>query len=211
VGNDVNADQRDLVIITGANQGGKSTFLRSVGLAQLMMQAGMFVPAESYSSEVCDNLFTHYRREEDATMKSGKLDEELVRMSGVADNVSPNSMVLFNESFSATNEREGSEIARQITSALVEKGVKVVFVTHLYTFARRLYDNKMKNALFLRAERRPEGTRTFRLIEGEPLQTSFGEDLYARVFKSEYHPDVDPAVGADVRGLAPGTPSEGKV
>ena len=49
VGNDINADQNDLVIITGANQGGKSTFLRSIGQAQLMMQAGMFVPAETFS------------------------------------------------------------------------------------------------------------------------------------------------------------------
>ena len=48
VGNDLNADNKSLVIITGANTGGKSTFLRSVGLAQLMMQAGMFVPAETF-------------------------------------------------------------------------------------------------------------------------------------------------------------------
>jgi len=204
MGNDVNADQKDLVIITGANQGGKSTFLRSIGQAQLMMQAGMFVPAESYSSEVCFNLFTHYRREEDTTMKSGKLDEELVRMSGIADNVTPNSMVLFNESFSATNEREGSEIAGQITRALVEKGVKVFFVTHLYEFAHGLYGRMMKNAIFLRAERMPDGTRTFRLIEGEPLQTSYGEDLYHNVFKSECPSDVDLAVGVEACGLAPG-------
>ena len=51
VGNDVNADHKDLVIITGANQGGKSTFLRSVGLAQLMMQCGLFVAAEAFSLE----------------------------------------------------------------------------------------------------------------------------------------------------------------
>ena len=44
-------------------------------------------------------------------MKSGKLDEELARMSGIADAIAPNSMVLFNESFASTNEREGSEIA----------------------------------------------------------------------------------------------------
>jgi DNA mismatch repair ATPase MutS len=198
VGNDVNADQRDLLIITGANQGGKSTLLRSIGLAQLMMQAGMFVPAESYSSDVHEGLFTHFRREEDTTMKSGKLDEELGRMSDIADNITSNSMVLFNESFSATNEREGSEIAGQITSALVEKGVRVVFVTHLYTFARRLYDNKMKIAIFLRAERMPDGARTFKLIEGEPLRTSFGEDLYNLVFKSEYSPGMDPAAEASV-------------
>jgi len=64
VGNDVNADSNNLVIITGANQGGKSTFLRSIGLAQLMMQCGMFVPAESFCSNICDGLFTHYKREE---------------------------------------------------------------------------------------------------------------------------------------------------
>ncbi len=45
VGNDLDGDKKDLVVITGANQGGKSTFLRSIGLAQLMMQCGMFVPA----------------------------------------------------------------------------------------------------------------------------------------------------------------------
>jgi len=51
VGNNINADGKDLVIITGANQGGKSTFLRSLGLAQLMMQCDMFVPAESFTAD----------------------------------------------------------------------------------------------------------------------------------------------------------------
>jgi len=54
VGNDMNADNKDAVIITGANQGGKSTFLRSIGISQLMMQCGMFVPAESFTSNICD-------------------------------------------------------------------------------------------------------------------------------------------------------------
>ena len=57
VSNDVNADQKDLVIITGANQGGKSTFLRSIGVSQLMMQCGMFVPAESFSLEHLPGTF----------------------------------------------------------------------------------------------------------------------------------------------------------
>ena len=182
VGNDVNAGEKDLVIITGANQGGKSTFLRSIGLSQLMMQCGMFVPAESFSSNICDGLFTHYKREEDATMKSGKLDEELSRMSDIVDNITANSVVLFNESFAATNEREGSEIARQVVSALLEKRLKVFFVTHLYEFAHGFCDKEMGRAVFLRAERQDDGVRTFKLIEGEPLETSYGEDLYRRIF-----------------------------
>ena len=182
VANDVDADGKTLVIVTGANQGGKTVFLRSIGLAQLMMQCGMFVPARSFRSGVCDGLFTHFKREEDPGMKSGKLDEELARMSAIADRITSNSIVLFNESFAATNEREGSEIAGQITRALVEKGIRVFYVTHLYAFARGLYEGRAGSALFLRAERRDDGGRTFRIVEGEPLQTSYGEDLYDGIF-----------------------------
>lgn len=182
IGNSVDLDGKDLVIITGANQGGKSTFLRSIGLTQLMMQCGMFVPAEFFCANTCERLFAHYKRKEDVTMKSGKLDEELCRMSDILDNITANSIVLFNESFAATNEREGSEIARQIVSALVEKGVKVFFVTHMYEFAHGFYDKKKENCIFLRAERQIDGTRTFKIFEGEPSQTSYGTDLYNKIF-----------------------------
>jgi hypothetical protein len=182
VGNDANADLRNLTIITGPNTGGKSTFLRSVGLAQLMMQSGMFVPAESFCASLCDGLFTHYKREEDVNMESGKFDEELRRMSDIVDHIGPNSIILFNESFAATNEREGSEIARQIISALLERDVRVFCVTHMHELANGFYQRHMRNALFLRAERKADGARTFKLIEGEPLPTSFGEDLYDKIF-----------------------------
>jgi len=185
VGNDLNADNKNLVMITGANQGGKSTFLRSIGLSQLMMQCGMFTPAEAFCSNVCASLFTHYKREEDISMNSGKLDEDLSRMSEIADAITRDSLILFNESFSATNEREGSEIARQITMALLERNIKVFFVTHQYEFAHGLYDKQMNNAVFLRAERQDDGERTFKIIEGAPLQTSYGQDLYNSIFGAD--------------------------
>ncbi|MCP1662141.1 DNA mismatch repair ATPase MutS [Methanocalculus sp. AMF5] len=190
VSNDLFATGKDLTIITGANRGGKTTFLRSIGLAQMMMQAGMFVPAESFHAEVCTGIFTHFRREEDHSMQSGKFDEELRRMSQIVDSLKPDSMVLFNESFAATNEREGSEVSHQIVSALIEKQIRVLFVTHLHEFSRSLYDQSPDNALFLRAERMQDGERTFRIEEGKPLQTSFGPDLYTRIF-SETHADTD--------------------
>jgi hypothetical protein len=183
VGNDLEADGRKVIIVTGANQGGKSTFLRSVGQAQLMMQCGMFVAAEAFSTDVRRGLFTHFKREEDPTMKSGKLDEELSRMSAIVDALVPDSMLLFNESFAATNEREGSEISRQIVRALMEAPVKIVFVTHLYDFAHRLWAERAPAALFLRADRQPDGQRTFKVQPGDPLQTSFGADLYQAIFE----------------------------
>jgi hypothetical protein len=198
VGNDLDADGKNLVIITGANQGGKSTFLRGVGLAQLMMQCGLFVAAESFSADICRSLFTHYKREEDATMTSGKFDEELNRMSDIADALTPDSLLLFNESFAATNEREGSEIARQIVRALLETRVKIFFVTHLYEFAHAFWADKLGSAGFLRAERQADGQRTFKLLPGEPLETSFGADLYQEIFGGTAEPVRDaPAIQED--------------
>ena len=182
VGNSLDIDGKLMVTITGANQGGKSTFLRSVGLAQLMMQCGLFVGAESFAGELCNGLLTHYTREEDAPMNRGKLDEELARMSAIVDALGHQSMILLNESFAATNEHEGSEIAMQVVQALLESGVKVVFVTHLYEFAHTLFEQHRADILFLRAERLPDGARSFKVQPGEPLETSFGGDLYAEVF-----------------------------
>ena len=182
VGNEVKADNKDLVIITGANQGGKSMLLRSIGLSQLMMQCGMFVPATSFEASVCERIFTHFKREEDVTMRSGKFDEELSRMSSIIDHLKPRSMLLFNKSFASTNEREGSEIARQVVTALVDKGMKVFFVTHQFEFAHGFEGKDSPKALFLRAERQADGVRTFKVKEAPPLRTSYGEDLYKRIF-----------------------------
>ena len=182
VGNDVDADGKLLVMITGANQGGKSTFLRSVGLGQLMTQCGMFVGAESFRVNVCDGVFTHYKREEDEAMESGKLDEELARMSEIANHLSSGCVLLCNESFAATNEREGSQIARQVVTALLERGVKVLFVTHMFDLADGFYQRKVGGALFLRAERGADGARPFKLSEAAPLPTSYGEDSYRKIF-----------------------------
>jgi hypothetical protein len=184
VANSATLDGKSLVIITGANQGGKSTFLRAIGVAQLMLQSGMFVGADALAAELCADLFTHYKREEDATMQRGKLEEELARMSAIADAIIPSSLMLLNESFASTNEREGSELARQIVRALAERGIKVFCVTHLYEFAHGFYAAKRPEASFLRADRQPDGTRTFKLVDAEPLQTSYGPDLYSEIFDS---------------------------
>jgi hypothetical protein len=178
VGNDVQGDGKSLAIITGANSGGKSTFLRSVGLAQLMMQCGLFVTAQSYQANTAAGIFTHFIREEDPDLASGRLDEELRRMSALADQIVPCSLVLFNESFAGTNEREGSEISQQIVRALLEANVKVLFVTHRFGFAEYFYRQHENYTLFLRAERGPDGHRNYKLEMREPLATSFGEDLY---------------------------------
>ena len=182
VGNTVAADDRALVTVTGANEGGKSTFLRSVGSARLMMQAGMFVAAESFTASVTAGVYTHFKREEDATMTHGKLDEELARMSAIADSITVNCLLLCNESFASTTEREGSQIARGVIDALTSAGITVMFVTHMFDLADSLYQRHDPRYLFLQAERRDDASRSFRLVEAAPESTSRGLDSFARVF-----------------------------
>ncbi len=180
VGNTLAAEGKRLYIVTGANQGGKTTFLRSFGQAQLMAQCGLPVGAKAYTAPFRGAVFTHFRQEEDRFLKSGKLDKELERMDRITDFVRPGDVVLFNESFASTNEREGSEIGLEITEALIECGVEVVSVSHLHRFAASFRGRE--DVQFLRAERLEDGRRTFRLEPGEPRETAYGEDIYKRVF-----------------------------
>jgi hypothetical protein len=218
VGNDFVADRRPLVLVTGANSGGKSTFLRSVGLAQTMMQAGLFVTAEEYRAEVRQAVFTHFVREEDESMRSGRLDDELARVSRIADHLRPGCLVLFNESFSGTNEQEGSEIARQVVRAMVGSGVRVVFVTHQFDFADSCL-RAYPDMLSLRAEPGTGGERDYRLRLAPPLPTSFGQDVYWRLGRwlgeegppaeAELDAGVSSAGGSSVGGSSVGGVSAG--
>ncbi len=185
IGNTCTIEKKDLLIVTGANQGGKSTFLRSIGIAQVMMQCGLMVMADYYSAGIFPNIFVHFTRREDSEMNSGRLDEELSRMNGIIEHIGDGSLLLLNESFATTTEKEGSVIAYDIITALIEAGVRVLTVTHLLSFARRVHEeskNDPDSAIeFLSAERKEDGRRTFRMIRHEPELTSFGLDLYREI------------------------------
>lgn len=198
VASDLAADGVRLLVVTGANQGGKTTFLRSLGLAHLLMAAGLAVPARSFRAAVAGRIYSHFSRPEADGVRSGKLDEELERMRAIVERLAPGDLVLMNESFSSTNEREGSEIARGVVTALADANVRVAFVTHLRDLTDELGARGRPDVSFLRAEREADGRRTFRIVPGMPERTSHGIDVYRRVFG-----------GAAVEGLAAGSGSMG--
>ena len=182
VTNDVHADAMRLVVVTGANHGGKTTLLRAIGLAHLMLGAGMFVPATAMRAALVPTVRSHWAREEDADLQHGKLDEELSRLSRLVDDLDPGALLLSNESLSSTDEAEGSRIALTLLRALTRAGVRVVAVTHLFDLAGRLYESGDPPALFLRAARGDNGQRPYRIEPGSPLATSFARDLYEQEF-----------------------------
>lgn len=184
VPNGLALDGARLVLVTGANQGGKSTFLRSVGLAQAMLQSGLFVTAEEYVSGVGARIFTHFCRAEDGAMDSGKLDEELRRMDRIVDGIAPRDMLLMNESFASTTEREGALIAQEITRALHGLHVRALFVTHNYQYARSMEGAGLPGVVSVCAERNGDGSRSFRIRPGTASPRSHGMDLYRSIMET---------------------------
>ena len=181
VPNSLTAPLYKAIIVTGANQGGKSTFLRSMGIAQVMCQAGMYVPAEKYPLYAYRNIFTHFTRREDAAMNMGKFEEELRRMQDILQGTGENTLLLLNESFATTTEVTAYQIAMDLTHACMEEGVTLWMVTHITKFARKLYEEKREDVLFLSAGRVARQEKQYTMIAKEPEDTSYGMELYERI------------------------------
>lgn len=180
-GNDVSFSKRRLVLITGPNQGGKTTFLRSVGLAQLMAQCGLFVAARQYVCPFFTGIVTHFPNGEDTGMKMGLLEVELNKLSALTDALKPGALLLMNESFQTTTPGDARRLASQIVPAFLESGIFVLFVTHLYGYAMEVFEQNAGDTLFLLAQRSREGNNNYRMLEGPPFKTAYGLTLFHEV------------------------------
>lgn len=87
-----------------------------------------------------------------------------------------------NESFSSTNEREGTEIALPIIDAMLDSDVKVFFVTHFYSIPFHYVNSGRDRIKILQGERREDGTRSFKMVETTLNENSYGMDIYHRLF-----------------------------
>jgi DNA mismatch repair protein MutS len=133
VANDVcvRAPER-FVVITGPNQGGKTTFARSLGQLAHFASLGLPVPAQRARLPLFDAVFTHFGTEEDAgAAGSGKLRDDVVRLAELARSASPRSFVVLNELFSSTALADAVELGRRVVDALAGAGVLGVYVTFL--------------------------------------------------------------------------------
>lgn len=179
--NTLNGDDTLLYVITGINHGGKSSFIRSVAISQIMAQCGMFVPCKRMTTCMFSGIFTHFVRNEDVSMNAGRLEEELSRLNRIVDTMNPGSLIFLNESFATTSENEGAAIADDIIKAFNENHVTVFFVTHIYAYAKKAYEENYPNTRFFQPERNERNERTYRVIEGIPCMTGYGMELYRKV------------------------------
>jgi hypothetical protein len=127
-----------IFVLTGPNQGGKTVYAQAVGLAQILFQAGLHVPARQASISPVDGLHTHFATLEEAGDGMGRLGEESRRLNEIFQRATPGTLVLLNESLSSTSPGESLYLARDIVRALRLYGVRAIFATHLHELAEGL-------------------------------------------------------------------------
>ena len=122
------------ILITGENNSGKTVYLRSVGTAQLLFQAGLPVPCESARMRILSAVHTCYAAAEKEFVSgndAGRFEQEVRVLSQLAERIQPNSLLLLNEVFQTTAYSEGAEGLYHILNYFTRHGVNFIAVTHL--------------------------------------------------------------------------------
>ncbi|MFB6241271.1 MAG: hypothetical protein ABEJ36_00525 [Candidatus Nanosalina sp.] len=134
VGNDVESSREDTVyVITGPNNGGKTTYMNAVGLTQAMYQMGMPVLAEDAEMTPRDSVLTHYIQQEDIQRNQSRYANELERIEEVFNQATGDSLVLIDEPFSGTAPEEGAHQLDGTLRALGDLGATIYASTHYHS------------------------------------------------------------------------------
>jgi len=191
--NDATLDaQGRVVILTGPNRGGKTTYVQAIGLAHIMAQSGLPVPAMAATLSPVDGIYSHFPAGERLDLETGRLGEEAARLATIFEQATPYSLVLLNESLASTSPGESLYLARDVVRALRLLGARAIYATHLHDLAANLEainaevpGDSPVVSFVARAEPLPEGEYgevrpTFRITPGPPLGTSYARQIASR-------------------------------
>ncbi len=183
-------------LLTGPNQGGKTTFSRMLGQIHFFAALGLPVPCRSARVEAFSGLATHFAAEEDPAGNSGRLQEELLRLARILCGVPRGSVVILNELFSSTTTLDACEMGQRVMRMFREKECLCLYVTHISELAR------LKGAVALVAESidGDPPALTYKIVRGLP-----GGPVYARQMLNKYRlrgADIEERIHASFAALS---------
>jgi len=187
VPNDLTFDDAGRIfVLTGPNRGGKSVVTCAVGIAQAMAQLGLDVPAESAVISVTDAIRVHFPEGAEDTLNKGRLGEECARMRDIFREITPDSLILLDESLSSTGAYEASYIAAEILTGFAVCGCRGIFSTHLHDLAAAVPDINARSlaeggvAVDTLVAGMAGGERSFRILRAKPDGRSYARDIADR-------------------------------
>ena len=194
VGNDVEMGENGRIfILTGPNQGGKTTYIQAIGLTQILAQAGFYVPGRQARISPVDAIFTHFPVEEKLERGTGRFGDEAQRLSEIFAAVSRHSLVLLNESLASTSAWESLYLAQDLLRVLRQVGTRAIYATHMHELAANVDDLNAATdgdslLLSLVASRMDSESdsadgwvqRSYKIVPGRPLGRSYANELARR-------------------------------
>lgn len=174
VANEINLNKNtSFALITGPNSGGKTVYLQSLGLNQILAQSGLYILGNSAEVSIVDNIYTHYQVDEVPGEDQGRFGMELKRLGKVLPNITKYSLLLFNETFSSTSVSDAIEVADDILKYISELGTRGAYTTHIKPLTKKVYEK----SIFLLSAESSNGINTHKIIKGVYSFCSYGKEL----------------------------------
>ncbi|MBR1863739.1 MAG: DNA mismatch repair protein MutS [Ruminococcus sp.] len=186
VDNDISFDEEaGFYILTGANNGGKTTFVRGIGICQVLAQAGFYVPARECTLSCVDFVYTHFPREEETGINTSRFTTEIKEFKSISETVTNHSLLLMNESIQSTTPVECVEIAAKLVRLFCMLGVRGIFATHLIDIAYRTAELNDDPALKTRIESivvtvDEKGERQYKIRKALPDSNVYAGEIFEK-------------------------------
>ena len=181
VANDLDFDgEHRVYILTGANRGGKTTITQTIGQLFVMAQGGIYIPGDEFEFAPVDCIYTHFPADEDKTLDLGRLGEECKRFREIFDNACDQSLILLNETFSTTSFEEGYYIAKDSVRAILTKGVRTIYNTHMHKLAsdvEEMNGNRTSGKVYSLIVHNEGSQRSYKIEIAPPAGKSYASDI----------------------------------